>query len=151
MHKSLLAVTREPVTLCLFRLLPGEDLRAGLTALAAEVAPRGACISTCVGSLRHATLRLAGADEHRIIEGPLEICALSGTLSENGPHLHICVFDRDGRVTGGHLLPGSPVQTTAEVAVTIPTGITLRRTPDEATGYDELVMEPTEPGQPPGA
>jgi len=135
------ALAQAPVSVCLFRLLPGEDLRAGLVALAAEVAPSGAFVSTCVGSLERASLRLAGAASHEVFEGPLEICSLSGTLSADGPHLHLCASDRTGKTIGGHLLPGSPIHTTAEVAITIPTGITLRRAPDSDTGYGELVLD----------
>ena len=47
------------------RLKPGEDLRGALDRLATERGWPAACVVTCVGSLREATLRMAGAAERR--------------------------------------------------------------------------------------
>ncbi|MEB3237845.1 MAG: PPC domain-containing DNA-binding protein [Candidatus Sericytochromatia bacterium] len=121
-----------------FRLVPGEDLRVALMARAR--AWPAAFVATCVGSLRHATLRHVTAETGTRREGPFEIVSLVGTLEAGGGHLHIALADADGQLWGGHLLEGSAVHTTAEVVVGILTDIRFARTFDPRSGYDELVM-----------
>jgi predicted DNA-binding protein with PD1-like motif len=60
--------------------------------------------------------------------------ALSGTLSPDGPHLHIAVADAAGRTLGGHLGVGSIVHTTAEIVVVELRGVDFSRQPDRETG-----------------
>jgi len=98
------------------------------------------CVLGCVGSLSRAALRLAGNGGGTIIEGPLEIVALSGTLSPQGPHLHIALADSTGRVLGGHLLDGCIVLTTAEIVLAVMPDVRFSRRHDAATGYAELVI-----------
>ena len=47
------------------------------------------------------------------LAGLLELLALSGTLSVDGPHLHGSVADALGRVNGGHVMNGCVVRTMA--------------------------------------
>ena len=124
------------------RLRPGEDLRLALEEAARERGLAAACIASCVGSLARARLRLAGGDEVLELAGPLEIVSLCGTLSPDGPHLHVALADRAGRVHGGHLLPGGVVHTTAEVVLGELDGIAFARELDPATGWRELVVRP---------
>ena len=124
------------------RLRPDDDLRAALEAKARELSLRAGCIVSCVGSLRHARLRLAGGDRVLELPGPLEIVSLVGTLSPDGPHLHIALADRAGSVHGGHLLSGSPVHTTAEIVIGELDGVVFARELDPATGWKELVLGP---------
>ena len=58
---------------------------------------------TCVGSLRKAALRLADRDETTLYQGKFEIVSLVGTLSVDGPHLHIALADGARKMIGGHL------------------------------------------------
>lgn len=119
------------------RLAPGADLRGGIeAAFAAEGAGAG-YVAACVGSLSRAAIRPAGRDDALTLEGDMEIVSLSGTLTPDGPHLHVAVADAAGRMTGGHLLPGCAVRTTAEVVIDLAPA-RLRRAHDPATGYDEL-------------
>ena len=123
------------------RLRAGDDLRLALERLAHERALAAACIVTCVGSLARAKLRLAGGDEVLELEGPLEIVSLVGTLSPDGPHLHVALADRGGRVHGGHLLAGCTIFTTAEVVLAELEGCRFTRELDPATGWRELRIE----------
>lgn len=120
------------------RLRPGEDLRLALEAAARPL--RAACIVTCVGSLARARLRLAGGEEELALAGPLEIVALVGTLSPDGPHLHGAFADAAGRVHGGHVLAGCTVLTTAEVVLGELEGLAFARELDPRTGWRELVV-----------
>lgn len=130
------------------RLPPGADLREEIEAVGRRRGIAAGCILTVVGSLTVARLRAPGPigaeDRVQTLAGPLEILALSGTLSLDGVHLHIAVAGADGVARGGHLLAGSLVHTTAELVIGELTDVVFRRRPDAATGYAEL--EICEPG-----
>ena len=124
------------------RLQPGEDLRGAL-----EVAFRGladtkaACIVSGLGSFTQAVLRFANQSEGTVVEGPLELLTLAGTLSADGAHLHASVSDAQGRVTGGHVMPGCVVRTTAELVIGLLERWEFRREMDEETGFKELIVK----------
>ncbi len=120
------------------RLGPGEDLRPVLERWARDNRIEAASVVSAVGSLTVAHIRYGGRADGIITTGDLEVCALSGTLSMHGLHLHVSIADRDGRTLGGHLLPGSLVRTTLELVVQEVSGVRMLRTPDPATTYDEL-------------
>lgn len=123
------------------RLTPGADLRRSLEeAFAAEPETAG-FMAAAVGSLDAADLRPAGRDGALRIAGPLEIVALSGTFSVDGPHLHLAVSDAGGAMRGGHLLVGCRVRTTAEVIIALAAGPCFSRPVDPGTGYRELAID----------
>ncbi|UUX94378.1 PPC domain-containing DNA-binding protein [Aquabacterium sp. J223] len=124
--------------LCPLRLRPGDDLRAALEA-AGDVS---AFVLSGIGSLSRVRLRLAGADDETVLDGPVEILTLSGTLTPDGAHLHMAVADAQGRVVGGHVGRGNLVRTTAEVLLLRLPQWSLRREHDPGTGYRELVVPP---------
>ncbi len=99
------------------RLTPGEDLRDAIERLAHEHHVEAGCVLSAVGSLKAATIRLAGADDFAKFTGPFEIVSLSGTISPSGVHLHLSIAGADGRVIGGHLVHGCVVHTTGEIVV----------------------------------
>ena len=94
---------------------------------------------SCVGSLRAAVLRYADQPQGTALAGPLELLALSGTLSPDGPHLHGSVSDALGWVSGGHVIPGCVVRTTAEIVLAVLPGWAFDRMPDAATSFLELL------------
>ena len=120
------------------RLSPGSDLRR---ALHAALSPdRAGFVVAGIGSLSVARLRFAGKKQPAELVGDLEILTLSGSLSPDGPHLHMSVSDADGRVFGGHVADGCVVRTTAEVLLVRLPGWAFARGVDAATGYAELVV-----------
>ena len=121
------------------RLPPGADLRAALEQLSRE---RGvAAFVVCgIGSLGDARLRWAGAATETAIRGPCEIVSLSGSLTQDGAHLHMAVADAQGRVRGGHVSDGNVVRTTAELLLAWLPGWNLGREFDPRTGYAELLL-----------
>ena len=125
------------------RLSPGDDLRGALQASFREVSQAqcatAACIISAVGSLARAVLRYAAEPGGTEIIAPLELITLSGTLSRDGVHLHASVADAQGRVTGGHVMPGCIVRTTAEIVLAVLPGWDFSSEMDAATGYKELV------------
>lgn len=120
------------------RLLPGDDLRVALEAATRAAGWEAAFVIAGVGSLTDARLRLAGAAETAQWPGDSEILSLSGSLSPDGAHLHAALSLPDGRVVGGHVVPGNRVRTTAEVLLVPLPGWRFRRQPDAATGWAEL-------------
>ncbi|WP_353471304.1 DNA-binding protein [Salipiger sp. H15] len=122
------------------RLLPGDDLRAALDAAFVAEREHAGFVVACVGSLSTVCLRPAGLDSALSLQVTLEIVSLSGTFSEQGPHLHIAVSDSKGAMLGGHLLEGSIVRTTAEVILGL-APVHFRRALDPRTGYPELLFE----------
>ena len=128
----------------IFRLHPNRPLRESLEKYCAMHTPMGAAIVTCVGSLTHARLRMAGGDE--IIEriGPFEILSLVGTWTPEGGHWHISLSDGTGNVWGGHLCNHSLIYTTAEIVIVDVGHNQPTRQYDPNTGYDELFIPDAE-------
>jgi predicted DNA-binding protein with PD1-like motif len=73
-------------------------------------------------------------------EGPFEILSLTGTISNDGVHLHCSLSDESGQVWGGHLCKGSLIHTTAEIVLGLLEDHRLSREFDPKTGYPELVV-----------
>ena len=122
------------------RIGAGADLRAELEAVLGRRGVRAGFVVQGIGSLSVARIRFAGRPGFTELRGDLEILSLCGSLSPDGPHLHMAVSDADGRVTGGHLGPGCVVRTTAEVLVALLPGWVFSRDDDPATGYKELFI-----------
>lgn len=124
------------------RLRPGQDLRQELVKAIQAEGIEAAAVVTCVGSLTKVTLRYANQPEGTVLEGGhLEIVSLVGTLSTQGSHLHLAVSDESGRTSGGHLMDGSAVYTTAEVVLVALDDLSFRRERDPDTTYGELVID----------
>lgn len=128
------------------RLTPGQDLRSTLTKafaqLQAEQQTTAACIISAVGSLSRAVLRYADQPNGTLLEEPLELITLSGTLSPDGAHLHASVATARGEMRGGHVMPGCMVRTTAEIVLAPLPGWVFTREHDAQTGFKELVATP---------
>ena len=129
-----------PMTVRAFRLGPGADLKKELSRIARENDLRAGVVLTCVGSLTRAVIRLADQPEATTFDGKHEIVSLVGTLAPDGDHLHIAVSDSTGRTIGGHLMDGSLVYTTAEIAVGELTAMAFSREADPKTTYRELAI-----------
>jgi uncharacterized protein len=121
-----------------FRLLPGQDLKAGIERFVAEHGIEAGWIATGVGSLTDYTLRFADRPDGSSGSGRFEIVALSGTVSRHGCHLHLAVSDGDGRTIGGHLLAGCRVYTTAEIVLGESPAHVFTRAVDGSTPWAEL-------------
>jgi predicted DNA-binding protein with PD1-like motif len=121
------------------RLRPGVDLRRSLARFATRPGRPGCMVIAGIGSLDGARLRAAGDEGVLEVAGELELVHLAGTLSRSGIHLHLAVSDPQGRMTGGHLLEGCRIRTTAEILIELLDHVRLQRRRDPATGYRELV------------
>lgn len=122
------------------RLVPGMDLKKEVQKLVVDHRINAGILLSIVGSLSKTRLRLAGATQFYESAGKFEILSLSGTLSVNGSHLHLCVADSQGQCIGGHLSEGCIINTTAEIAIGILPQVTFDRVFDPITGFEELTI-----------
>ena len=124
-----------------FRLKPRQDLFEEIERFTAKHKIEAGCVLCAVGSLTHATLRLADREYYSEYEGHFEIVSLTGTLSVHGSHLHISISDGDGRTLGGHLVPGCQIYTTAEIVIAVFEDVVYKRELlENDSGYEELVI-----------
>ena len=124
-----------------FRLIKGMDLKKEIVKYCSDNNIKAGIIGACVGCLYEVNFRLAGAESffHKIDD--YEIVSMTGTISEDGVHIHASFADNEGLVIGGHLSEGCLVNTTAEVAIIEIDNYKLTRELDKETGYKELVIE----------
>ena len=60
-----------------FRLTPGQDLFDSIQAFVMKKHVQAGCVLSGVGSLRHASLRLADRDSTSEYDGPFEIVSIT--------------------------------------------------------------------------
>ena len=124
-----------------FRLKPQQDLFDSIEEFAKRNNIEAGCVLSSVGSLTHATLRLANRDRYHEYEGHFEIVSMTGTVSIHGSHLHIAISDGDGATIGGHLVSGCKIYTTAEIVIAeLDDVIYKRELLKNDSGYEELVV-----------
>lgn len=122
-----------------FRLTKGMDLKKEIESYAINNKISGFIVCS-VGCLSKLTIRLADGKSILEKDGAFEIVSITGTLSENGVHIHISVSDESGNTIGGHLKDGCIINTTAEIILKTFDDIKFKREYDEKTGYNELVI-----------
>ena len=125
-----------------FRLKPEQDLFDSIQAFVMEQHVQAGCILSGVGSLSHATLRLADREYTSEYRGPFEIVSITGTVSIHGSHLHISISDGDGKTIGGHFESGCKIYTTAEIVIAVFRDVVYKREFAEDSGYEELTVYP---------
>jgi uncharacterized protein len=124
-----------------FRLTPQQDLFDSIEVYVKQHAIEAGCVLSSVGSLTHATLRLANRDYFNQYEGHFEIVSMTGTVSIHGSHLHIAISDGEGATIGGHLVSGCKIYTTAEIVIAeFDDVIYKRELLENDSGYEELVV-----------
>ncbi|MBN1879687.1 DNA-binding protein [bacterium] len=124
----------------ILRLKPSQDVYRELTRFLAEKEVSAGALISAVGSLSDVCIRLAGATEQKSLTGRFEVTSLSGSLCQDGIHLHLTIADHDGHCLGGHLLQGCRVHTTLELVIIAFDDIRFKRPFDPETGYDELII-----------
>lgn len=125
----------DTIVLCLVR---GEDVLASIRAVCnaervrlAEISALGAADYAEVGVYHLAEKRFL----LRTLEGEMEICALTGSVTRRGTelylHLHGSLADADGNVYGGHVNE-IRVSATAEIFIRLLPGEVNRRLEEES-------------------
>lgn len=122
------------------RLHPGDDLKQRLSDIAKEHNLSAGFVITCVGSVQKAVLRLANQPTPATFNSKYEIVSLTGTLAQDGVHLHIALSDSTGATIGGHLMEGTLIYTTAEIVIGNADALSFSREQDTQSGWKELVI-----------
>jgi predicted DNA-binding protein with PD1-like motif len=138
----------------LSRLMPEEDLFAGLSKIAGDHGIKRGVILSAIGSLKnvvfvnvrpHTVVPVKTEDMIQIEDaGPFELLSLEGNFSsqEGGEpviHLHAILGTSSGSVSGGHLLKAT-VFTTAEILLGSITGSSVFKAKSDVTQRMELLL-----------
>ncbi len=127
-----------------FRLKPAQDLFDSIEEFVQQNNIQAGCVLSSVGSLTHATLRLANRSHYNEYEGHFEIVSMTGTVSIHGSHIHVAISDGDGVTIGGHLVSGCKIYTTAEIVIAEFEDVVYKRELlENDSGYEELVVSKT--------
>lgn len=127
-----------------FRLKPTQDLFDSIEEFVQQNHIQAGCVLSSVGSLTHATLRLANRSHYNEYEGHFEIVSMTGTVSIHGSHIHVAISDGDGVTIGGHLVSGCKIYTTAEIVIAEFEDVVYKRELlQNDSGYEELVVYKT--------
>jgi uncharacterized protein len=121
-----------------FRLAPHQGLKRAIISFAKQNHITAGCMITCVGSVEQLHLRFANQEKGVTKKGRYEIISLAGTFSRSSAHLHLAVADKAGKLSGGHLLDGTLIYTTAEIVVGALPDMEFTRKQDNTYGYLEL-------------
>lgn len=132
---------KETLTAHPLRLKPGMDLKAEIESYLKKEGIEAGWISASAGSLTHYAIRFANQPDASTGSGHFEIVSLSGLVSNNGSHLHLSVSDSTGQTTGGHLMPGCIVYTTAEIVILESHKHVFTRENDGTTPWQELQIK----------
>jgi hypothetical protein len=123
------------------RLKPGQDLKQSIQSFVNEKKLHAAWIVTCAGSLTNYNIRFANQQKTASDSGHFEIVSLTGTLSDNGSHMHVSISDSTGKTIGGHLQEGCIIYTTAEIIIQSSNNLLFKREKDGTTPWEELQIE----------
>ncbi len=154
MHKAF-AEAAKIGEVILSRLMPEEDLFAGLSKIARDHGIERGVILSAIGSLKDVAfvnvrprtgVPVKPGDMVQIEDaGPFELLSLEGNFfpsQEDGEpviHLHAILGTSSGSVSGGHLLKAT-VFTTAEILLGSITGSSVYKTKSDVTQRMELLL-----------
>ena len=130
----------DKIRLHALRLVSGQDLRTELERLTSLAMIRAGFVLSAVGSLTRVALRYANQKEPAVLEGHFEIVSLTGTLGQDGMHLHLSVSDDTGRTWGGPLVVGCAVFTTVALGVRAGVGLIFHRETGTRATFTEVVV-----------
>ena len=120
------------------RLTKGADLYKSIFDFCKNNSIKAGVILSGVGCVTTAKMRDASGVNIQTLNEKLEIVSLNGTVSENRLHIHIALSKEDLSTVGGHLVEGTIINTTCELAILSLDNCVFDKEFDEATGYNEL-------------
>jgi|LSQX01.2.fsa_nt_gb predicted DNA-binding protein with PD1-like motif len=110
----------------------GEKIVEGICAALEEAGIKNAIVGSVVGSVqklvyhRPTDMGAAAADEMVVVEQPMEIGSLTGSVFDGAAHFHFVAADPT-QTYCGHLEPGSETMYLLEVTMVEITGCNLER------------------------
>ena len=120
------------------RLTRGADLYNSILEICKEHNIQAGLVLSGIGSVTTAKIRDASGVNIQTLNEKLEIVSLSGTVSLNRLHLHIALSKTDLSMVGGHLVAGTVINTTCELAILELGDCIFDKEFDNQTGYNEL-------------
>ena len=111
----------------------GEDLLESIRAVARQADIHTGVLISGIGSFQKGRIHTVATNDLPPRElfidlpGPLEVSNYNGIIANYEPHVHVTFMDREGKVYGGHLEPGSEVLTLAEFTILRAPAIRLAR------------------------
>jgi predicted DNA-binding protein with PD1-like motif len=140
------AIVSDHLRVHVFRLRPGDDLLGSIRAYVKANHIQAAVLLSAVGSLTQASIRYANQPEAHLHTGHFEIVSITGTVEEDGEHIHLSIATGQGNLIGGHLMTGCKIYTTGEVTLGEIQGVRFTRETDrEGSGWDELKVYGAKP------
>ena len=140
------AIVSDHLRVHVFRLRPGDDLLGSIRAYVKANHIQAAVLLSAVGSLTQASIRYANQPEAHLHTGHFEIVSITGTVEEDGEHIHLSIATGQGNLIGGHLMTGCKIYTTGEVTLGEIQGVRFTRETDrEGSGWDELKVYRAKP------
>ena len=121
------------------RLHKGDDLKKSIIEFTQKENIKAGVILSGVGCCTHVHFRKAKATSEYYEENDFEIVSMTGTIADNGVHIHISFCDDDLRTIGGHLMDGCLIGSTCELVIGELEDYQFTRIFDDSTGYKELV------------
>lgn len=134
------------------RLLPGTDIMEGLKQVVEDNGIRAGYLLMAIGTVTQLTIQIfrprpetklgAGYTDPETVPGPIEVLGLSGIISETEKgeialHLHGTFCDKEGKVLGGHLVPGgNPICATLDACIAEVAGARFVARYDDETGLN---------------
>jgi len=111
----------------------GDDFHACIEKVAVEKDIQSGAILSAVGTFDRARIHhisdteFPAEDKFVEVEGPVELCSVSGIIADHKPHMHATMALRGGELLAGHLEPGCKVLYLAEAVVARFVGRELER------------------------
>ena len=128
---------------CLEKLVKEENIRAG--AIITGIATLTKMRVRSLDSIPKDFPKVQPKENIFEVEGPLEVLNMSGIIfvrdKDVAVHPHITACDADGKMYGGHLMPGSIVYMTCELVVGEFAGLTMGSKFDTRVGH--FLVTPT--------
>lgn len=120
------------------RLRRGDDILGEIQKFCIENGITAGVVLSGVGCVTVGKIRIADGVTIKEIKEDMEIVSLTGTVGEERCHIHISFSKNDMSTIGGHLVLGSIVNTTLELAILSLEDKIFTKEFDESTGYHEL-------------
>jgi uncharacterized protein len=131
------------------RLDYGEDFHRCIERVVREKDIQSGVILSGIGTFDRATIHhithteFPAVDRFVEMEGPIELCSVSGIIADYKPHMHCVMAIRGKELFSGHLEPGCNILYLGEVVIAKLSGRTLTRERHPQRGTPQLVAKPS--------
>jgi len=125
----------------------GDDFHACIEKVARERDIRTGAILSGIGTFDRARIHhivhteFPSQDRFVELEGPIELCSVSGIIADYKPHMHCTMAVRGNELFAGHLEPGCNVLYLAEAVIAKFSGTQLVRDKHPELGTPRLRTE----------